>query len=155
MDNLIEEKSIKYFEGIIKIDENMCSDEYDLLYWGKFVPNESNEQIINIIGEAGFDREFEKDNFAFDYYPNEDLVIYKNDYYRTVIVTEELFNKYKNNIIYRGETDIMAESIEIKDNIYSLPWIRYPRTKDGVLIPLLVEKIFNRIPSKIVFTLRE
>ena len=155
MDNSISEKLIKYSMGTIKQDENICSSEYDLIYWSYFIPNEFNKKVINIIGEAGFDCEFEKNNFSFDYYPEEDLVIYKNDYYRTVVITEELFDKYKDNVIYRGKNYVVASSINIEENIYSLPWIRYPRTKDGVLIPLLIEKIFNRIPSKIVFISKE
>jgi hypothetical protein len=151
MDNSIGEKLIKYSNGIIKTDENICSDEYDLIYWSYFVPNDFNKKVINIIGEAGFDCEYEKDRFGFDYYPDEDMVIYKNHYYRTAIINEEVFTKYKDNVIFREETDVIASSIEYKDNLYSLPWIRYPRTKDGVLIPHLVEKIFQRIPSKIVF----
>ena len=92
MDNSISEKLIKCSTGTITTDENICSDEYDLLYWSYFVPNEFNKKIINIIGEAGFDNEYEKDNFAFDYYPDEDIVIYKDEYYKTVVVSEELFN---------------------------------------------------------------
>ena len=155
MDNSISEKLIKYSTGTIKTDENICSDEYDLIYWSYFVPNEFNQNVINIIGEAGFDCKFEKNKFSFDYYLEEDLVIYNNDYYRTVIITDEIFNKYKDNVVYRGETDIDANSIKSENNIYSLPWIRYPRTKDGVLITLLVEKIFNRMPSKIIFMLKK
>jgi hypothetical protein len=151
MDNLMGEKVVKYSTGTIKPDENICSDEYDLIFWACFVPNEFNKKVINIIGEAGFDCEFEKSSFSFDYYPDEDLVIYKNEYYRIAIITDEMFNKYKDNVIYRGDTDVIAGSIT--DNPSALPWIRYPRTKDGVLIPLLVEKIFNRIPSQIVFYL--
>jgi len=151
MDNSISEKLIKCSTGTITTDENMCSDEYDLIYWSYFVPNEFNKNVINIIGEAGFDCEYEKNKFSFDYYIEEDLVIYNNDYYRSVIVTDEIFNKYKDNVVYRGDTDVIVSSIKIEDNIYLLPWIRYPRTKDGVLIPLLIEKIFRRIPSKIVF----
>ena len=149
MDNFTGEKLIKYTTGTIKTDENICSDDYDLIFWSYFVPNEFNKKVINIICEACFDCECEKNSFAFDYYPEQDLVIYKNDYYRTTVTTDEMFNKYKNNVIYRGETDVLASSNN--DNTSTLPWIRYPRTKDGVLIPLLVEKIFNRIPSKIVF----
>jgi hypothetical protein len=151
MDNSICEKLIKCSTGTITTDENICSDEYDLIYWSYFVPNEFNKNVINIIGEAGFDCEYEKNNFSFDYYLEEDLVIYNNDYYRTVIVSDDIFNKYKDNVVYRGQTDVIVSSIKIEDNTYSLPWIRYPRTKDGVLIPLLIEKIFRRIPSKIVF----
>jgi hypothetical protein len=152
MDSPNDNKFINHVEGIIKLEENLCSDEYDLLFRANFVPNEFDNKIINVIGEAGFDYEFEKDTFVFDYYPDEDMVIYKNNYYRITVVTKELFDKYKNNIIYRRQTDILASSIEVKNDYdYSLPWIRYPRTKDGVLIPVLVEKIFNHIPSKIVF----
>ena len=66
-----------------------------------------------------------------------------------------LFIYYKDNVFYRGKTDVIASLSNIEENTYSLPWIRYPRTKDGVLIPLLIEKIFNRIPSKIVFISKE
>jgi len=79
MDNTISEKLIKCSTGIIRVDENMCSDEYDLIYWSYFIPNGFNKNIINIIGEAGFDCEFEKNKFSFDYY-------------RNVIVTNEIFN---------------------------------------------------------------
>jgi len=92
MDNTISEKLIKCSTGIIRVDENMCSDEYDLIYWSYFIPNGFNKNIINIIGEAGFDCEFEKNKFSFDYYIEEDIVIYNNDYYRNVIVTNEIFN---------------------------------------------------------------
>ena len=68
------------------------------------------------------------------------------------MVTDEIFNKYKDNVVYRDQPDVIVSSIKNKyNNTHSLPWIRYPRTKDGVLIPLLIEKIFTRIPSKIVF----
>jgi hypothetical protein len=152
MANIIDDKLIKHSSGVVKPDENTCSNEYDLLYYAYFVPNDFNKKVINIIGEAGFDTECEKDNFAFDYYPDEDLVIYKNNYYRKGVVSEETFNKYKDNVIFRGKTDVLASSMDLIENNGLLPWIRYPRTKDGILIPLLVEKIFNRIPSKIVFT---
>lgn len=157
MDNSIGEKLIKYSNGTITTDENMCSDEYDLIYWSCFVPNEFDNEVINIIGEAGFDFKYEKNNFAFNYYPTEDMVIYNDNYYRTCIVSKELFDKYKDNIIYREYgNDVVASSIEVKnDSDYSLPWIRYPRTKDGVTIPLLIEKIFGRVPAKLVFAAKK
>ena len=65
MDNFTGEKLIKYTTGTIKTDENICSDEYDLIFWSCFVPNEFNKKVINIIGEAGFDCEFEKNSFRF------------------------------------------------------------------------------------------
>lgn len=153
MENTICEKSIKFSSGTIKTNENMCSDEYDLIYYAYHVPNEFNKNVINIIGEAGFDPEFEKDSFKFDYYKDEDLVIYRNNYYRSVCISDELFDKYKDNVFYRGETDDVASSIPLKNenDKNALPWFRYPRTKDGILIPQLIEKIFERIPTKIVF----
>jgi hypothetical protein len=45
MDNSISEKLIKYSTGTIKTDENICSDEYDLIYWSYFVPNEFNQNV--------------------------------------------------------------------------------------------------------------
>ncbi len=157
MNNSIGEKLIKFSKGTIETDENICSDEYNLFYWSYFVPNEFDNKVIQIIGEAGFDFECEKNNFVFDYYPDKDIVIYRDNYYRTAVITKEIYDKYKNNVFYRDlENDVVASSIEIKDDSdYSLPWIRYPRTKDGVLITLLVEKIFGRVPSKIVFIAKQ
>lgn len=147
--------TVNYSSGVIKTDENMCSDEYDLIYWAYFIPNGFNNKIVRIIGEAGFDPECEKNDFEFEYFTEPDLVVYNSKYYRTTVVSEEQFNTYKDNVVYEDkETGSFSASNSLsasEDNIYSLPWIRYPRTKDGVLIPLLVEKIFGRIPSKIVF----
>ena len=153
MDNIYCEKAVKFSSGTIKTDENICSDEYDLIYYAYHIPNEFNKNVVNIIGEAGFDPEYEKDSFKFEYYKDEDIVIYRNNYYRSVCVPDEYYNKYKNNVYYRGETDVIASSIPLKNenDIHGLPWFRYPRTKDGILIPQLIEKIFGRIPSKIVF----
>jgi hypothetical protein len=144
------EKTVTLSTGTIKAEDNECSGDYDLIYWAYFVPNEF-ENNINILGECGFDPEYEKKEFRMYYYPECDTLIYREEMYRTVIIQDELFNRYKDNIIYRGETDIVANTLEIENNNYSLPWIRFPRTKDGITIPLLVERIFGRIPSKIIF----
>ena len=54
---------------------------------------------------------------------------------------KETFEKYAKNVKTEKSLD---------NN--SLPWIRFPRTKDGVTIPLLMERIFTKIPKSIVFT---
>jgi hypothetical protein len=146
-------KTIKFSSGVIQCSfENVCSDEYNLLYWAYFVPNEFNKKVIHVIGEAGFDTECEKDKIAFDYYPETDEVLCKITRIRITVVLEDIFNQYKDHIVYRyQDEDICINSFENKEENCALPWIRYPRTKDGVLIPVLIEKIFGHVPSKIVF----
>jgi hypothetical protein len=143
------EKSVTSSTGTIKAEDNECSGDYDLIYWAYFIPNEF-EDNITIFGECGFDQKYEKKEFKMYYYPDNDTLIYREEY-RTVIIKDELFNRYKNNLIYRGDIDVIANTLLIENNNYSLPWIRFPRTKDGITIPLLIERIFGRIPSKIVF----
>ena len=131
------ETTVTVSSGTIEHNDNMCSSEYDLIYYAYFVPNLFTNHI-DIIGEAGFDKEYEKGNIHFKYYPNEDKVVCLSKY-RITLVDDNIYNKYKNNIV-------------LEHNNIALPWIRYPRTKDGVLIPQLIERIFNgRIPAKMVF----
>jgi hypothetical protein len=151
-------KTVNYSSGIIKTDENICSDEYDLLYWAYFIPNGFDNKIVRIIGQAGFDPKFEKDDFEFHYYTETDVVVCDNMFYRKTYVSNETFNQYKDNIVYENNS-ATASSVSTTTTTTSseesleplLPWIRYPRTKDGVLLPLLIKKIFGRIPTKIIF----
>jgi hypothetical protein len=54
--------------------------------------------------------------------------------------SNDSFDKYKNNVEFSNP-----------DNTPRLPWIRYPRTKRCILIPQLIERIFGKIPAKMVF----
>lgn len=125
-------------KGTIFARDNEVSNDYDLFYWCYFLPSLTDD-TITIIGECGFDIQFEKTDFKFTYNSKTDIVYYY-DVYRTVKVEKETYNKYK---------DYLQTGEPLSDE--GLPWIRFPRTKDGIIIPLLVEKIFNKIPTKIVF----
>jgi hypothetical protein len=127
--------TITFSSGTIKDEGN----EYDLIFYAHFVPNLFSNNI-DVIGEAGFDKEHEKDEFRFKYYPDEDLVVFPGGAYRVTVVDTEIYDKYKNNVEFKNP-----------ENTPRLPWIRYPRTKDGILIPQLIERIFGKIPAKIVF----
>lgn len=153
MDTVDTTKTVRFSSGIIQCSfENMCSDEYNLMYWAYFVPNEFDTKVVHVIGEAGFDPKCEKDKIAFDYYPETDEVVCKIDRIRITIVSEDTFNQYKDHIVYKYQNeDIPIGSFEDKEENLALPWIRYPRTKDGVLVPVLVERIFGHIPAKIIF----
>lgn len=131
-DNIILSK------GIILAEDNETSGDNDLLYWCYFIPSLTNGNT-KIIGECGFDPVYEKTAFEFDYESNTDIVFYEKEY-RTVIVEKETFEKY-------GKILKTEQSLN-----NCLPWIRFPRTKDGVTIPLLIERIFTKIPKSIVFT---
>lgn len=126
--------SITFSSGTIKDPHN----EYNLIFYANFVPNLFSN-CIDVIGEAGFDKEFEKDEFRFRYYPDTYLVQWISNY-RVTVVDIDVFDKYKNHVQFKNT-----------NNTPSLPWIRYPRTKDGILIPQLVERIFGKIPAQIVF----
>ena len=126
--------NITFSSGTIKDEGN----EYDLIFYAHFVPNLFSNHI-DVIGEAGFDKQQEKDEFRFVYYPDEDRVVFPNRY-RFTVVDAEVYDKYKNHVEFKNPY-----------NTPCLPWIRYPRTKDGILIPQLIERIFGKIPSKMVF----
>ena len=126
--------SITFSSGTIKDPHN----EYDLIFYANFVPNLFSNRL-DVIGEAGFDKEFEKDEFRFRYYPDTDLVQWISNY-RVTVVDSDVFDKFKNHVQFKNT-----------NNTPSLPWIRYPRTKDGILIPQLVERIFGKIPAQIIF----
>ena len=139
----MEEEFTNYFgkadnvtlsKGIILAEDNECGDEYNLFYWCYLLPSLTNGHT-KVIGECGFDTTYEKSTFEFTYNEKEDCVYYNKDY-RTVIVENETYNKYKKYI---------QSDKDLTDN--ALPWIRFPRTKDGIAIPVLIEKIFGKIPN--------
>lgn len=130
--------NVRLSKGTILAEDNEVSGANNLLYWCYLLPNLTNN-YIKVIGECGFDPVYEKTAFEFDYEPDTDIVFYEKEY-RTVIVEKETFEKYGKFV----KTE--------KSLTNSLPWIRFPRTKDGVTIPLLIERIFTKIPKSIVFT---
>jgi hypothetical protein len=140
-------KEIKVVKGIIKADDNNIITEYDLFYWANFIPHFSNDNNIRIIGECGFDTECEKSSFTFNYNIEEDSVSVFEPY-RIAICKEEIYDKYAKNIYYN---EYAKHNYSKEKEEKCLPWIRFPRTKDGVFITELIENIFNRIPNKIIF----
>jgi hypothetical protein len=130
---------IKLVKGIILGNDNEASGEYDLFYWANFIPH-FNGYEIKIIGECGFDTIYEKKEFIFNYHTETDTIIVHQPY-RITTCSDELFNRYEKNIYYNDNTVEGAR----------LPWIRFPRTKDGVMLPELIEKIMGKIPNKIIF----
>jgi hypothetical protein len=144
MDQFIENKTIakeiKVVKGIILGNDNEASGEYDLFYWANFIPH-FNGYEIKIIGECGFDTVYEKKEFIFNYHTETDTIIVHQPY-RITTCSEELYNRYSNNIYYNDNNTIEGSR---------LPWIRFPRTKDGVMLPELIEKILGKIPNKIIF----
>lgn len=140
-------KEIKVVKGIIKADDNNIITEYDLFYWANFIPHFSNDNNIKIIGECGFDTECEKSSFTFNYNVEEDSVSVFQPY-RIAICKEEIYDKYAKNIYYN---EYAKHNYSKEKEEKCLPWIRFPRTKDGVFITELIENIFDRIPNKIIF----
>ena len=134
---------IKVVNGTLLAQDNDFDSEYDLFYWANFVPHFVAGEFI-IIGECGFDKECEKSNFLFQYEEDSDTVTITN--YRTAICNPEEFARYDLHIKFKR-----PRTEEIITETVAIPWIRFPRTKDGVSIPQLIERIFGRIPKVMMF----
>jgi hypothetical protein len=132
--------TIQVVRGTILEKNNTHSGGHDLFYWANFVPHFSNKKI-KIVGECGFDIEREKTEFVFDYYPQIDTVkIVQN--YRMSMCDTDIFDKFSRIVMY-GENKNTSAMV--------LPWIRFPRTKDGVLVPILIETLLGKMPRHIIF----
>ena len=134
---------IKVVNGTILAQDNDFGSEYDLFYWANFVPHFVEGEFL-IIGECGFDKECEKSNFLFQYEEESDTVSITN--YRTAICNPEEFARYDLHIKFKR-----PRTEETITETVAIPWIRFPRTKDGVSIPQLIERIFGRIPKVMMF----
>ena len=130
---------IKVINGTILAEDNDLDSEYDLFYWANFVPHFVDGNFL-IIGECGFDKQCEKSDFMFDYDEESDTVFIRN--YRTTVCNEEQYTRFDTHIQYKTPRT---------DDLIVIPWIRFPRTKDGVSVPQLIERIFGRIPKAMMF----
>ena len=140
LEDTVTNIEIKVVKGTITKEENELSDEYNLFYWANFIPHFDNKKIL-IIGECGFDTENEKTSFEFDYDIESDTIkMYQH--YRKCICSKETFNLYSKHIRFSKHKTLEPQV---------LPWIRFPRTKDGIVIPLLIEVILGKIPKKMIF----
>ena len=129
---------IKVVRGTILSEENDIGGDYSLFYWANFVPHYDGKTVL-IIGECGFDPVYEKKSFVFTYDSETDTAVF-DEKYRMCLCSPEIYNKYYLHI--RGPNN---------DQTLTIPWIRFPRTKDGVAIPQLVQRILGKIPSMMTF----
>jgi len=130
---------IKVINGTILAEDNDLDSEYDLFYWANFVPHFVEGNFL-IIGECGFDKQCEKSDFMFDYDEESDTVYIRN--YRTAVCNEKEYTRFDTHIQYKTPRT---------DDLIVIPWIRFPRTKDGVSVPQLIERMFGRIPKVMMF----
>jgi len=130
---------IKVINGTILAQDNDLGTEYDLFYWANFVPHFVDGNFL-IIGETGFDKEYEKSKFFFEYEEESDTVFITN--YRIAICNPEEFSRFDLRIQFKTPR---------ADDLIVIPWIRFPRTKDGVSVPQLIERVFGRIPKVMMF----
>lgn len=145
LSQFIEEESPKYFDehkekdilvkvvtGMIKCEDNYCSDEYDLFYRATFIPLIDKNKSYTLHIETGFDIHYERKTFICSLY-NRNVIV--QDDFRMVNCPYE-YEIYKNKLYYYNkETMLYAKD--------SMPWIRFPRTKDGVSIPLLLDRVLQ------------
>ena len=130
----IKNIEIKVVQGTIEPEDNEIESKNALFYWANFVPH-YDEKTVFVIGECGFD---EKERFVFKYNLETDTVSF-NKKYRMCLCSPEIYNKYYLNIKRLDN-----------DNRLAVPWIRF-LSKDGISIPQLVERIFGKIPTLMVF----
>ena len=138
-EHTITNTSIKVVKGTIRSEDNELNSDYNLFYWANFVPH-FNAGHFFIIGECGFDRVHEKSKFFFEYVEETDTVTVKE--YRLTTCEPEVNARYDLHIRYATSRT---------DEILVIPWKRFPRTKDGVSVPQLIERIFGRIPRVMLF----
>jgi len=131
---------IKVVRGTVLAEENDIGGDYALFYWANFVPHYDGKTML-IIGECGFDPVYEKKSFVFKYDSETDTVSF-GETYRMCLCSPEIYNKYYLNMRYKGSND---------EQTLILPWIRFPRTKDGITIPQLVQRILGKIPTVMTF----
>ncbi len=129
---------IKVVRGTILPEENEIGSDYAIFYWANFVPHYDGKTVF-IIGECGFDEVYEKKRFVFKYDSETDMVSF-GEKYRMCLCSPEIYNKYYLNI--RGDNN---------DQTLTIPWIRFPRTKDGIAVPQLVQRILGKIPTMMSF----
>lgn len=139
LEHTITNTPIKVVRGTILANDNELGTDYNLFYWANFVPHFSTSQFF-IIGECGFDLTCEKSKFFFEYEEESDTVYVKD--YRLTTCEPEIYAQYDLHIQYGRPRE---------DKMLVIPWKRFPRTKDGVSIPQLVERIFGRIPRVMMF----
>jgi hypothetical protein len=139
-EDIIKIIDIRVSQGIIKSNENELVDDQDLFYWANFVPHFDNKKFI-IIGECGFHTKKDKFHFIFNYNQETDTVTF-DQHYKKCICSKDFYDAYSKNIRYNKRKS---------NEELILPWIRLPKTKEGVVIPLLIERIFGRIPKKMNF----
>ena len=129
---------IKVVRGTILPEENEIGSDYAIFYWANFVPHYDGKTVF-IIGECVFDEVYEKKRFVFKYDSETDIMSF-GEKYRMCLCSPEIYTKYYLNI--RGDNN---------DQTLTIPWIRFPRTKDGIAIPQLVERILGKIPTVMTF----
>ncbi len=158
----LENKIDSFDSELDKISE---LDEYDIIFQLDEIIENNN--ILYISGFVGYS--FDDTSVKFIYDMNENK-IYIDNQYRTIISIKEydLFvNTYKISYdkIWKYEKInnqycLLERTIDVKykeNNATSIPYYRFPRTKDGISIPRLVYNIFtifrdeNSIKPLIIF----
>ena len=128
---------IHVIEDFVDPAENEQGDNNPVNYWVNIVPHNDKTTII-IVGECGI--KTDKIQIRFDYISNEDTVVFRSEY-RNCFCSPDLYEKYYNHIEYKNPTH---------DTTLFIPCIGITQ-KAGISVPLLIEKILNRIPNKMLF----
>ena len=131
-EHTVSETGCRLVCGRIPADQNECSGGEDLFYRATFVPLLSPGKRYYVVCETGFDVYYERQTIRFTYDEDSGVVRY-TDEYRTVNAKDDY--SLLGNLVYYEKRERMLCG---KD---SMPWIRFPRTKDGVSIPLLIHWI--------------
>jgi hypothetical protein len=130
-------------KGAIEEPVNCSSPVF---YKALFQP-QSDGVSVCIYGVAGLDAEYECRPFRWIWNPILDELTV-DDWEHQQRILHDDFDKYKNHVYYMyAQERNYSNPILVKDDLCVVPYYRYPRTKDGPLIPELVTHVLGHLPS--------
>jgi hypothetical protein len=140
----------------IYYDDNIYM--YDIIFTANIITEfiSNNSHLLYVKGTIGYSADTQDANFIYDKKTN---IIYVESYYR--LMTGEIENeiytegfevsydkywKFENNNLNEYKMNVNYESIE-----NSMPYYRFPRTKDGISVLRVIYNVFKIFSYEKVF----
>ena len=118
-------------ESIIYKHKKIAEDMYDIFFTATNIIYENN--IIYITGEIGYQGDEKTIKLIYNLSDNQIII---NSDYRLMLRDNDKYNGTYNMIV----TNPNCELLQLDD---SIPYYRFPRTKDGISIPHAIHEIFK------------
>jgi hypothetical protein len=126
-------------------------DEYDVIFIAEKIENHNN--ILHVIGSVGYS--FDPVNIELIYDLNKNIIHVTSDY--RLLDFQKEYELYKNTYQISYDNYLTYKNENIEENIIneeyeqikpkSLPYYRFPRSKDGISIPRVIYNIFKVFSS--------